>query len=193
MATRSCWTSIARPDWCLVRALDPRRRLDHGQSRADSWSEWRADAMPGQGIGVRFDRLPPGTGDEASRDPGRPGGRFDGLGLRGAPRDWRSSGTGRHGAFGRRLPDADVRFPLHPRPHALVSYYGYGDIAGTWYAEPDEFYSRQPPVSEAEAEGSVGTAPLSATRRRKRRGRGSTSDSAAGELASAGLGQRSRA
>jgi len=36
-------------------------------------------------------------------------------------------------------------FCVAPRPLALVSFYGYGDVAGKWYAEPDEFYNRQPP------------------------------------------------
>jgi dipeptidyl aminopeptidase/acylaminoacyl peptidase len=51
---------------------------------------------------------------------------------------------------------------LQPRPRALVSYYGYGDIAGAWYAQPDEFYNRQPAVSDAEAQSVVSTASLSA-------------------------------
>jgi acetyl esterase/lipase len=48
-----------------------------------------------------------------------------------------------------------------PRPKALVSYYGYGDIAGEWYSRPDPFYSSQPAVPEAEARAAVGTAPVS--------------------------------
>jgi acetyl esterase/lipase len=43
-----------------------------------------------------------------------------------------------------------------PRPAALVSFWGYGDIAGDWYARPDEFYRRQPLVAEAEARAAVG-------------------------------------
>ena len=39
-----------------------------------------------------------------------------------------------------------------PRPKAIVSFYGYGDIVGDWYSKPDPFYSRQPTVSE-EASG----------------------------------------
>jgi acetyl esterase/lipase len=46
---------------------------------------------------------------------------------------------------------------VEPRPRALVSFWGYGDIAGDWYSRPDAFYRRQPPVSEAEARASVGT------------------------------------
>jgi acetyl esterase/lipase len=47
-----------------------------------------------------------------------------------------------------------------PRPRALVSFYGYGDIVGDWYSCPDPYYSMQPRVSEAEARCVVGTAPL---------------------------------
>ena len=35
---------------------------------------------------------------------------------------------------------------FRPRPRALVSFYGYGEIAGEWYSLPDTFYSRQPAV-----------------------------------------------
>jgi acetyl esterase/lipase len=47
-------------------------------------------------------------------------------------------------------------FLIDPRPAALVSFWGYGDIAGAWYSQPDAFYRRQPPVSEAEARAAVG-------------------------------------
>jgi acetyl esterase/lipase len=50
---------------------------------------------------------------------------------------------------------------LKPVPKALVSYYGYGDIAGEWYSRPDPFYSRQPAVSEEEARRAVGATPVS--------------------------------
>lgn len=42
-------------------------------------------------------------------------------------------------------------FRVSPRPRALVSFYGYGDIAGEWYSRPDPFYNRQPAVSKEEA------------------------------------------
>jgi len=62
-------------------------------------------------------------------------------------------------------------FCLEPRPRALVSYYGYGDIIGPWYADPDEFYRRQPLVSKEEALAAVGTTaiaePLPKTQRGK--------------------------
>jgi acetyl esterase/lipase len=47
-------------------------------------------------------------------------------------------------------------FHLSPRPRALVSFYGYGDIAGEWYSTPDAFYNRQPPVPKEEAYAAVG-------------------------------------
>jgi acetyl esterase/lipase len=54
-------------------------------------------------------------------------------------------------------------FAITPRPKALVSLYGYGDIVGPWYSEPDPFYCQQPPVSEEEARSVVGGAEISET------------------------------
>lgn len=51
-------------------------------------------------------------------------------------------------------------FCVEPRPRALISYYGYGEITTPWYAEPDPFYCQQPIVSREEAESAVGTTPL---------------------------------
>jgi acetyl esterase/lipase len=48
-------------------------------------------------------------------------------------------------------------FRLNPRPTAIVSFYGYGDIAGEWYSRPDPFYNRQPQVPKEEAYQAVGT------------------------------------
>jgi acetyl esterase/lipase len=45
---------------------------------------------------------------------------------------------------------------IEPLPAALVTFWGYGDIAGDWYSRPDPFYNRQPRVTEAEARASVG-------------------------------------
>ncbi len=45
---------------------------------------------------------------------------------------------------------------LQPKPKVAISYYGYGDITGDWYAKPDAFYRRQPEVSKDEAWASVG-------------------------------------
>jgi acetyl esterase/lipase len=52
-------------------------------------------------------------------------------------------------------------FCVEPRPKAIVAFYGYGDIAGDWYARPDPFYSKQPAVPEAEARAAVGHVVLS--------------------------------
>jgi len=54
-------------------------------------------------------------------------------------------------------------FCVNPRPRALVSLYGYGDIAGQWYSRPDPFYSRQPPVSKEDAYRAVGGPVLTGT------------------------------
>jgi acetyl esterase/lipase len=45
---------------------------------------------------------------------------------------------------------------VQPRPRALVSFWGYGDIAGKWYSQPDAFYRQQPLVTKEEAEKSGG-------------------------------------
>jgi acetyl esterase/lipase len=45
---------------------------------------------------------------------------------------------------------------VQPRPRALVSFWGYGDIAGPWYSQPDSFYRQQPLVAKDEAEKSGG-------------------------------------
>ncbi len=50
---------------------------------------------------------------------------------------------------------------VFPRPTALISFYGYGDIIGPWYTRPDPFYRRQPLVSEAEAWSAVGSREIS--------------------------------
>jgi len=38
-----------------------------------------------------------------------------------------------------------------PRPKALVSFYGYGDLVADWYRKPDPFYCSQPRVTEEES------------------------------------------
>lgn len=38
-----------------------------------------------------------------------------------------------------------------PRPRALVSFYGYGDLVGDWYSKPDPFYCQFPLVTDEEA------------------------------------------
>lgn len=43
-------------------------------------------------------------------------------------------------------------YRVKPRPKALVSFWGYGDIAGEWYSRADEFYRKQPLVTKEEAD-----------------------------------------
>ncbi len=62
-------------------------------------------------------------------------------------------------------------FAVYPRPRALVSYYGYGDITTPWYGEPDEFYRKSPLVPKDEAYQSVGRAALSEPPGQNQRGR----------------------
>ena len=50
-------------------------------------------------------------------------------------------------------------FCVDPRPRALVSFYGYGDIAAAWYSQPDPHYCREPEVAEREARQGVGSRP----------------------------------
>ncbi len=52
-------------------------------------------------------------------------------------------------------------FCVRPRPKALVAFYGYGDIAGSWYSEPDAFYCRQALVPAREAYAAVGSKVIS--------------------------------
>ena len=51
-------------------------------------------------------------------------------------------------------------FSIQPRPRALLSLSGYGDITSSWYSQPSPFYLQQPRVSKEEALASVGTACL---------------------------------
>jgi len=48
-------------------------------------------------------------------------------------------------------------YGVEPRPRALVSFWGYGDIAGKWYSQPDPFYLQQPLVTKEEAHKSAGS------------------------------------
>ncbi len=41
---------------------------------------------------------------------------------------------------------------FQPRPQAIVSFYGYGDIASDWYNRPDPYYNTQQKVEKAEAD-----------------------------------------
>ncbi|WP_442603125.1 alpha/beta hydrolase fold domain-containing protein [Paenibacillus sp. KN14-4R] len=42
------------------------------------------------------------------------------------------------------------------KPKAIVSFYGYGDILGEWYAQPSEFYCRKPTIDRNSAYEYVG-------------------------------------
>ena len=50
-----------------------------------------------------------------------------------------------------------------PRPAAIVSFYGYGDIVGDWYSRPDPYYCQQPIVPRQKAYRSVGREAISGT------------------------------
>jgi len=52
-------------------------------------------------------------------------------------------------------------FCVSPRPKSLVSFWGYGDIAGSWYSRPDPFYLKQGAIPREEALAAVGQTPLS--------------------------------
>jgi acetyl esterase/lipase len=59
-------------------------------------------------------------------------------------------------------------FPRPPK--ALVSFYGYGDLVGSWYSKPDPFYCRQPMVTEKDARKNFSGPPV--TRPNERPGGG---------------------
>jgi acetyl esterase/lipase len=42
-------------------------------------------------------------------------------------------------------------FCVEPRPKALVSFYGYGDIVGDWYTTPSPFYCNNYPATSEQA------------------------------------------
>jgi acetyl esterase/lipase len=50
-----------------------------------------------------------------------------------------------------------------PAPQALVSFYGYGDIIGSWYSQPDAYYCQQGMVTRQRAYASIGQIPISET------------------------------
>lgn len=45
---------------------------------------------------------------------------------------------------------------VEPRLSAVVSFYGYGDVAGDWYTRPDRFFTTLPHVSRPEAMRGIG-------------------------------------
>jgi len=52
-------------------------------------------------------------------------------------------------------------YSLSPKPRALASFWGFGDITAPWEAEPSAFYRQMPLVSKEEAHRSVGNLPVS--------------------------------
>jgi acetyl esterase/lipase len=50
-----------------------------------------------------------------------------------------------------------------PRPTAIVSFYGYGDIVGDWYSRPDPYYLQQPIMPRQKAYRAVGKEVISGT------------------------------
>lgn len=44
---------------------------------------------------------------------------------------------------------------------AIVSFYGYGDILGQWYAEPSEFYCQRPTIHPTDAYKFIGRSEIS--------------------------------
>lgn len=63
-------------------------------------------------------------------------------------------------------------FCFNPRPKALVSFYGYGDITSEWYSRPDPFYLKQPAVARDEAYAGVSGPPVSGSTPETSRKRG---------------------
>ncbi|HVC92635.1 MAG TPA: alpha/beta hydrolase [Pirellulales bacterium] len=62
-------------------------------------------------------------------------------------------------------------FLVEPRPKALVPFWGYGDVAGSWYSRPDPFYSKQPAVPKEEAYAAVGNEVITGGEGKNNRGR----------------------
>jgi acetyl esterase/lipase len=52
---------------------------------------------------------------------------------------------------------------VHPRPRALVAYWGYGDVDGDWYTKPSEHYRKSLLVGKEEAYKGVGGKVLTGT------------------------------
>jgi acetyl esterase/lipase len=62
-------------------------------------------------------------------------------------------------------------YRVKPRPTVLVSFWGYGDIAGAWLSRSDPFYSTMPAVTKEEADRAVGGSILSESSGRNNRHR----------------------
>lgn len=53
-------------------------------------------------------------------------------------------------------------YSVQPRPRALASFWGFGDITASWEADPSAFYRQSYPlVTKEEADASVGVLPVS--------------------------------
>ena len=50
---------------------------------------------------------------------------------------------------------------VHPSPKAIISFYGYGDIAGEWYSRPSAFFLSEHRVTKEQAFRAVSNRPLS--------------------------------
>jgi len=62
-------------------------------------------------------------------------------------------------------------FCVEPRPRALVPFWGYGELTTPWYAEPNDFYRRQPLVTKQEAYAAISDQPVSDPPPKNQRGR----------------------
>ena len=51
-------------------------------------------------------------------------------------------------------------YGIDPLPQAIVSFYGYGNIIGPWYSQPDPWYCQQERVEKNRAYEAVGHTPL---------------------------------
>ena len=82
-------------------------------------------------------------------------------------RGWQRLGVVGHSAGGYL---ALMSGTFEARPQAIVSFYGYGDLVGPWYSEPDPFYCKKPKVKKEEAFEYYSGPPVTAIEQRKGRG-----------------------
>jgi len=57
---------------------------------------------------------------------------------------------------------------VSPKPKAVVSFYGYGDISGEWANNPSPYYCQQGLLTREEAQMSIGKKPISSSSTRSR-------------------------